>query len=159
MKKVFVECKPDQKLINFIAISKRLKIDMVHCGDKPRVLKNTLRNAGSIGIIDEDPGSPQSSLLKMFKEIKEDNDLGIRVYKGSNGSILIELRPRLEEWLLRLCRLSRINVKKHGFPSDPGLFKKIINQRLNNLEKLLEEPDQKSHKFRDFYQLIISLIH
>jgi len=134
-KKVFVECKPDMELIKFIVAIRGLRVDLIHSSNKSKVLKNTLKNAGSVGIIDEDPRSPQPGFLRKFKEIRKDNDLMIRIYRGPNGSILIELRPRLEEWLLRLCSFSGINPDKYGFPSDSGLFKKIINQKLGNFER------------------------
>ncbi|MHA1615882.1 MAG: hypothetical protein ACTSX9_01020 [Candidatus Njordarchaeales archaeon] len=160
MKEIIVECEPDKKLIETIVEVEKLKtrvdIDIIHAGDKPRVLKRTLKIAGSVGVIDEDLWSAQPSALKKFKEMSEDNDLMIRIYKGPNGSTLVELRPRLEEWLLRLCKLFGINPNEYSCP--PDLFKKIVNQKLDNLGKLLDELHRKSQHLKRFHQLMVDLI-
>ena len=61
---IYVECSPDAALVRKLGIPKR---EIRHSSGKGEVLKRVLKGA-SIGVVDEDPGSPQPRRLEEFKE-------------------------------------------------------------------------------------------
>ena len=75
----FVECKADLTLVR--ALSNAPANRIMHAGNKSGVLGKLIRARGrpnyqnSIGMIDQDPWSSQSSSLKRFKEMECCNDL------------------------------------------------------------------------------------
>ena len=52
---------------------------------------------------------------------------------------LIIFTPRFEEWIVSLCRQYGIMLSDYGLPTDSIRLHDIINSRLNNLERLLNE--------------------
>ena len=57
---IFVECKPDRTLIQFLL--EHFPAEIVHSGSKPGVCKKLEKNQNCIGLIDEDPESIQPFL-------------------------------------------------------------------------------------------------
>ncbi|MHA1267051.1 MAG: hypothetical protein ACTSRS_17565 [Candidatus Helarchaeota archaeon] len=56
------------------------------------------------------------------------------------NSVLIVLCPRLEEWIIKAADLCKMNMEsKFNLPRDPRRLKRIINYRLENLKRLINE--------------------
>jgi len=138
--------------------SKR-EIDIIHARNKSGVIKKVTNTPGSIGLIDEDSGSSVPNEMEEMMEEFEDPYTQVRIYGHKNGSKLIELRPRLEEWILRICDQSNIDPRKYSLPRDPELLHKIINQKLKNFQKLLEDLHEKHSKIlRKFINIVNNII-
>jgi len=126
---------------------------LIHAGNKNRVLKE-LSKRQAIGLVDEDPMAPRGSVTKEFHEQITDDILQVKIYRNSRGSRLIVLCPRLEDWLIRICRLSKVDISKYGLPRDPEELHKVINQKRKNLKILLEDLYRRSKIFPKFVTLL-----
>jgi len=157
--KVYVECYADEVLFEFIVRQKsRREIDIIHAGSKSRVIRKVTETLGSIGLIDEDSGSGLPKEMKEMIEEFDDPYTKVRIYGYKNCSKLIELRPRLEEWILRICDQSNIDPRKYSLPRDPELLHKTINQKLKKFQKLLEDLHKNSKILREFINIVNKII-
>ncbi len=98
---IYVECSPDAALIVKLGVPGR---EIRHSSGKGEVLKRVLRGP-SIGIVDEDPESPQPRRLEEFRL---ERDLGhLKVLRSMGGvSYLVIICPVLEAWVLRAARMA-----------------------------------------------------
>ncbi len=95
-----------------------------------------------VGVVDEDPDKNQPPLLRNFEEFANDERANIRILRLDKAKLII-LRPRVEEWILKVARNSGLNVREYGLPEDADK----LHERLR--PKRLKE--QKIHKkFREF---------
>lgn len=133
--KIYVECKPDEVLLRKLGIRPQ---SIRHAGDKGRVCRNLQKDRGSMGIVDEDPGSPQPSCMERLRLLQDQH--GIRVLEDPPcQSRLIVLCPRLEGWILDAARQAGIEVERRfGLPDDETRFHKIINLNIDKFEELIE---------------------
>ena len=112
--------------------------------NKTEVLKELKkkREEHIVGVVDEDPDKTQPPLLRNFEEFANDERANIRILRLNEAKLII-LRPRFEEWILKVARNSGLDVKKYGLPEDGDK----LHERLK--PKRLKE--QKIHKkFREF---------
>lgn len=125
--KYIVECKPDKYLIKAITNAPRKAI--VHAANKTEAIKTLLKTREpSIAIIDEDPGSPQPSLLKKFKLKQDFSRWGLKLYEeNSPEKRLVIISPRLEDWLLRAGKESGISFRRYNLPESAKKLHKVIN--------------------------------
>ncbi len=95
-----------------------------------------------VGVVDEDPDKNQPPLLRNFEEFANDERANIRILRLNEAKLII-LRPRVEEWILKVARNSGLDVKKYGLPEDADkLHERLKPKRLR---------EQKIHKkFREF---------
>ena len=70
-----------------------------------------------VGVVDEDPDKNPPLLLRNFEEFANDERANIRILRLNEAKLII-LRPRVEEWILKVARNSGLNVKKYGLPED-----------------------------------------
>lgn len=152
--KICVECRPD-----FITIQEFTSIcvdNIVHSGGKTRVLLDLLEKyTDSKGLIDEDPGSSQLTSIKKFDIIKNyHNERLMLLYNDERNNQVIVVRPRLEGWVLRASRLSRINPADYGLPTDEASLCTLINYRLDSFRRLI----QKLYSVSDCAQLLGNLL-
>ena len=139
---IFVECKPDFVLVNQF-ISRR---EIVHAGNISEVIKKVLKQAHSIGVIDEDPSSPKPTAFRKFVLRKTLADESLQIYTAKNKSKLIVLSPNLEGWILQVTRKEGINLRKYGLPENERELHEIINLNLAKFEKLLQDLIIKKNK-------------
>ena len=163
MLRIFVECYVDKEVIEFILRKIGINKPYVeHARGKNRVIKKTINSPRSIGLIDEDPWAVIPKEMNELKEESKDNSLykalQIAVYHSKECSKIIMLKPRIEEWLIRLCKLSKIDYTKYGLPPDISILKKVINAKLRKLRELLEELFEKSDHFREFVSIVNRII-
>lgn len=159
MPEVFVECYADEMFLEFAIRQADVKeIEVIHAKSKSKVIIEVTRTSRSIGLIDEDPkGSVPTEMEEMMEKF-DDSYMNIRMYEHKNGSKLIELKPRLEERVIRLCNISNIDPRKYGLPRDPELLHKIINQKIKNFKKLLDELFKNSKIFKKAVNIIKNTI-
>lgn len=133
---IFVECKPDRTLIQFLI--ENFPAEIVHSGNKPGVCKKLAKNQNCIGLIDEDPDSIQPSYidnLELEYDLEQDE---IRVLKDQiHNNRLIILKPRLEEWIIATARTCNIEMEPFGLDSNPNHLHSIINSSLDLFMELI----------------------
>lgn len=132
-KKVIVECKPDEKLVRVLGMT---RTDVAHQPNKGEVCNHLDRSDINLAIIDEDPGSGQPKLLEKFKEVEV--KYGIKKLQAKNKTILIII-PRLEEWILARCEASDVKPETFHLPSNNKRLKDEINYKLERWDELLQE--------------------
>jgi hypothetical protein len=113
---IATECYPDTYLIKQVFGVGNKKIN--HQGNKGKVVNYTVNNPGSMGMIDEDPDSHQPKILTQFKIVSTCGDLTFMEVK--NGSYLIQISPRLEDWFYKRAHIHRIDPKDYDLPRDPN---------------------------------------
>lgn len=143
IKKVIVECKPDELLAKSLGLNRK---EIVHQSSKGEVCNHLMKSEISLAIIDEDPNSSQPKHLDKLTKIEEKFDVRYLQLKSENKTILV-LKPRLEEWILKRCKESNIDIKKYHLPSNNKALKDVINYHLPYFEKLLNELKKKDEGF------------
>ncbi|MGC9178571.1 MAG: hypothetical protein ACP5G6_09250, partial [Conexivisphaera sp.] len=118
--------------------------DVIHGSNKSEVVKAVMKAAkegaeGVVGVVDEDPGSTQPRFLRDgFDVARELEHLEVLVLRGGSARLVI-LRPRLEGWVLRACKLCGVEPEKFGLSGDESALHRVINGRLDNFRRLLDE--------------------
>jgi len=133
-----VECKPERILVKTLTSTANRNI--IHSGGKSNVIIDLAkRYEDSKGVVDEDPGNLTPRSFQRFREVNsfEEHSLKILLDKERKNHLVI-LRPRLEEWILKAAKESRVNVKKYGLPDDPLRLHDIINVNTDRFEELIE---------------------
>lgn len=134
MKSVHVECLPDETLVKKLGFTQK---SITHHFGKSRVFKKLGEVSDQLAVVDEDPGSAQTSYEKQLKLVEESN--GIKLYRDNRGNKVLVLKVKLEDWILSACRLQEIKITKYNLPDKSGELHGIINSRISSLNKLLEE--------------------
>jgi len=144
--KYIVECFPDFHFVKVLTGVSRKQID--HAGNISEVIKRLLKTENAIGLIDEDPqGSKPSFFYRKFSLSKDFQNFAIYV-ESKNSNPLIVLKPRLEGWILKAAKKSKLSLKKFGLPETEEKLHKVINQKLNleKFKKVLEELLKRKNK-------------
>ena len=119
-------------------------------------MKRVLRGP-SIGLVDEDPESPQPRRLEEFEL---EHDLGhLRVLRSKKGmSYLVILCPVLEAWVLNAAKSAGVDVRRLGLPDDWRELHRIINARRiqDKFDRLLDEISR-SKEFQELKTVILEL--
>jgi len=144
---IVVECKPDKELVRWILERVKVRAKIYHRaykGGKGMVFDTVKRRIGVLAIVDEDPETPRHPLYKELKLIYSSKHLNVFVYTKSNN-VILELRPRLEGWLLAIINETKqkvIHVRDERFlhaklSAYPKLVKRILERVCHS--KILEE--------------------
>ncbi len=90
---IYFECKADEELITVLGITRR---ERMHAGNKPGVCKLLQKDRGSVGMIDEDHNSIQSTYIDEMTEVNYQEDIrsGSDVECGRTQSPCISLLAR-----------------------------------------------------------------
>lgn len=112
---IATECYPDTYLLHLFGV-RRKKIR--HMGTKGDVVNFIRDNPGSLGIIDEDPDSSQPKELNYYHIVSSFGDLTLMEKK--NGSYIIKISPRLEEWFYKRAKFHQIDPNDYKLPRDPN---------------------------------------
>jgi len=134
MKQVHVECKPDQELVSKLGVTRKF---LTHHQGKSKIFNKLGKNEGLLAVVDEDPGSTKTRYelsLKLQEELG-----GIKYYTDPSGNIVLELKGKLEDWIIMVCRKQKINILKYGLPEKPNDLHDVINYRLLNFSRLIDD--------------------
>jgi hypothetical protein len=100
----------------------------------------------AFGLVDEDPGSTPPPKIRRFTQERQLPAYSYRIlHDESRNNNLVALYPRLEEWVLNVCRVNDIDVTRFRLPSNSSILKNIINYRIPQLKSLLEELNDTEH--------------
>jgi len=134
---IFVECYADQVLVQ--AVRNIRVADIAHeLKGKGTICSRLQNKAGCTALLDEDPSSPQPPYLKELTlhqnlqthDIKEFRDI-------SRANIVVVLTPKLEDWILRACRISNVRLDAYSLPSTPSELHRVINYRLDKFNLMV----------------------
>ena len=135
--KVYTEGKADRSLVICLGV----KNGSVQTGRyKKGVLRRVAEESNVLGLVDQDPLTIQNYRKDMldFQLIEKRHSIESYEHKCT-GSQLIVLCPELESWIIKVSRVSKINISKYNLPSKASALHKIINSRIPNAEKLIQE--------------------
>jgi len=138
MKKIVVECNPDEKLVKALGAFRK---NVIHQPNKGAVCNFLKKNREYIGIVDEDPGSAKPSYLNEFKVVHQNNtELGFIVLQHPvHKTKVIVVQPRLEEWVINCCKRSNLILSKFGLPEDPKRLHSVLPSKLELFRKVIVE--------------------
>jgi hypothetical protein len=111
--KIAVECYPDEAVLRGLGVPRK---QVLHQARKGEVFNWLKRNAGSVGMVDEDPDSDQPRDLASYRQVQGAEGLLLLVRQGSSGQRLIVVRPRLENWLIQRARVCGVNPRQYQLP-------------------------------------------
>ena len=138
---ILVECKPDKELVKML-ISKKIDLKKItHGRNKSEIIKMLIKRGEKykIGIIDEDPGGTVPRVFNKYQLVKKYN-IDVDEYRiSASNNVLLILKPRLEEWFLKISKKSKLRLKDYKLPEDPDRLHKIINANLKKFEKALRK--------------------
>ena len=134
MRDLHVECKPDEALVKKLGYTSKT---ITHHSGKAKVFGKLKKSTSLIAMVDEDPGSPQSSYEKDLIFIEEVQ--GIKVYKDNMGNKIVVLKVKLEDWIINACKQSNIDISKFNLPIKANDLHSIINSKLPSFEKLISK--------------------
>lgn len=136
---LYVEGKADEVLVIGLGLTRG---EVSRELNKDEVLKQLDRQSHCLGMVDEDPNSPQPIQLSRMIVAADYDLLGLRVYADTTrNNRVILLRPRLEEWLLRAAQDAGLAVggRRYNLPSSPTRLHREINLDLSKVERLLAD--------------------
>ncbi|MBN2493792.1 MAG: hypothetical protein JXR96_04290 [Deltaproteobacteria bacterium] len=130
---IFVECYADTALVHFLGHeSETIK----HLGGKGRVVGNAWKYEGTVGLVDQDPGSNQPRRMKEFSTKEKMGSLQLKVHP-SRKSVLVVVPPRLEEWFLRAAKEAKVDIREFGLSDNAkDLHAELGSSTGRHLEKL-----------------------
>jgi hypothetical protein len=137
---IYLECEPDKALIRTLGISSK---EIKHEYSKGNVCNKLSKTKNSKGLVDEDPSSAQPSYIGRLKLLSFENNIKLLSDEKAQN-LLIVLCPRLEEWILRAAQELGINVEDYGLPNKANQLHKVINTKIENLVRLLENRKRQS---------------
>jgi hypothetical protein len=140
MRKVHVECLPDETLVKKLGITRKM---VTHHFGKSRVYNRLMRTNNEIAMVDEDPQSIKSDYEKQLIFVQE--GCGIKIYKDMRDNKILVLKIKLEDWIIAVCKEAQINITNFGLPQKPNDLHDVINHRLTNFEKLIDHLKQKEN--------------
>lgn len=115
---IITECFNDTELVYRIGFSGN---QVRHEYGRSRVLGRVEeKQKAVIGIIDEDPGAGQHPNMKEY-EFQKEGTKSIRLLKrkDNNTKRLIQICPRLEDWLCLVAKRNKISFPEIGVPDYP----------------------------------------
>jgi len=139
---IYLECNTDEALAKALGVHSN---EIFHSGNKGNVCRNLAKKQKSIGLVDEDPSSAQPSYFGKLKIRSNDNDIKF-MYDDKNKNYMIILCPRLEDWIIKAAKESRIDMKDYNLPDDAYELHKINFKSLNNFTKLIEDMEKRKCK-------------
>ena len=133
MRKVFLEGKTDFVFVRALGIPRK---NARVLDSKGEVCNYLAKHSEAIGLVDEDPGDTPSKYLQKLK--MTDLEHALLLYQDTkNNNKVVALRPRLEEWLLRICKQSGVKMSEFNLPDKPKELHYFLPQHPEHLEKLI----------------------
>jgi hypothetical protein len=151
MKKLHVECLPDETLAKKLGFASRL---ITHHTGKSRVFHKLKSTTNELAMVDEDPNSSKTTYETNLQFQQESN--GIKQYADNSGNKVLVLKGKLEDWILSICKAENIKPENFSLPNNPSQLHEVINQRLKSFERLLDalmqNPNSSIHELRKLLQ-------
>jgi hypothetical protein len=111
---VLVECYHDAALARALRVIRR---NLCHESGKGNVVKRLDKMDGdAVGLLDADPGATRPRGLGSYEEAERTGRLRLLVRRGDPSKRVVEVGPRLEEWLVVRANASGVNLANHRLP-------------------------------------------
>jgi hypothetical protein len=108
--------------------------------DKGKVLESVKKNQAKVSIIDEDPYSGQPSDLGNYIEKDSRSTIKLLARKDDDSKRLIQISPRLEDWLYSRALHNQISPMSFGLPKYPEDLHNIPRvDKKENFHRFLNE--------------------
>jgi hypothetical protein len=111
-KMVYLECFADEMLIGFLGITKK-QID--HHKGRTRIINSLKQGSSCVAVVDEDPQTPTPDYLKVCKVITNTHNIK-HLQHTKNKQHIFVLQPRLEDWLIKAAKASKLKLTDFGLP-------------------------------------------
>jgi hypothetical protein len=131
---IIVECFTDEFLVRLLGFSQ-----VKHESGKGKVLKSIRNKPGAIGIIDEDPDSDQPKERKEYFEIESGSQIKLLTKRDDESKKVIQICPRLEEWILDRAKQNHVSPRNFGLSNDPNDLHIPHIERRKNFQKFMKE--------------------
>lgn len=149
---IATECNPDTYLVHKVFGNRRKNCK--HQGNKGKVINFVVNNSGTIGMIDEDPDSNQPGILSSANIIERCGDLILMEMK--NGSFIIQISPRLEDWFYKRAKAQKIDPGEFGLPRDPNTLHSIPHyEEKSGFQKFIHSLAQSDNEMMTLRKWII----
>jgi hypothetical protein len=136
---IIVECYKDQALVYRIGFTP----DRVrHAHNKSRVLWTVEKRQKAVGIIDEDPSAGHPGYLKEYGEKDAIGRIKLLIRRDDDGKRLVQISPRLEDWLYGIAKRNKILPNRFGLPDDPEELHSMslgVGKNRENFQKFVDE--------------------
>ena len=143
---IIPECYIDSCLIEVLLVADKDFVN--HHKGNGKVAKEMQENFESefcLGIIDED--KEQLDYLKMFDEKKTTDYLKLWKHK-TKQHFIIQIRPVIERWILKICEENEINISDYNLPTDLKdllrITKSVSSRKDERLLKLFKQMKNKN---------------
>lgn len=135
MKPVVVEGIPDAELMKLFGFTTKL---ITKEGSKGNVCNRLEKSQNTLGVVDEDPTSEGiPSYLKILEQKCEAHNL-IHLFDSKRQNTVVMICPNLEEWLSKVVKDEKIDIKKDfGLPDTGKELHKVINREIPKFQKLI----------------------
>jgi hypothetical protein len=133
MREIHVECLPDEALVKRLGMTAKF---FTHHTGKSRMFFKLKYTSGVLAMVDEDPGSAKTSYERQLLFVTHQH--GISFYKDGADNKIVVLKVKLEDWVISICKLAKVDVTKFNLPNRPNELHEVINQRLRNFERLID---------------------
>ena len=134
MKQIHIECDPDELLVSKLGFTRKF---VTHHQGKSRVFHALGKSKLQLAVVDEDPGSARIPFEKTLEYVEEFE--GIKYFTDHSGNKIFILKGKLEDWIIFVCKQYKIQLSAFGLPDKPDDLHEVINQRLANFSKLIDE--------------------
>ena len=126
--RIITECFFDTMLIEKIIHNNKLIWHRKGCNNVVASLKNEkIRDWFKIGVIDKDKNPLH--YLKEF-ELYEADGFNFFWRKDDKLSIIIQLAPPLEQWVLDICKLEKLDIESIGLSTDLNTLRNYTKTRV-----------------------------
>lgn len=133
---VITECYKDKALVHRIGFPG----DQIwHEFGRSRVLGKVEQSKKPVvGIIDEDPYAAKPPVMKEYTFQKESTE-AVKLLKRKNDDTkrLIQICPRLENWLYIVARRNKVSPTQFGLPGNPEELHTVSLRNSGNFNKFL----------------------
>lgn len=134
MKEILVECNPDECLVKKLGFSKKL---ITHSYSKGNIYNKISKKSNIIAIVDEDPLSAKPGYHKNLIFVQE--NFGIKHYRDNSNNNIFELKVKLEDWIIDVCKKLRIEPDRFGLPNEANRLHNEINSKLDKFAQLIDK--------------------
>ena len=150
---IIPECYIDSCLVEVLLVADRDYVNH-HKGNGKvaKEMKENFEEDFCLGIIDED--KEQLDYLKEFKEEKITEYLKLWRHEKKHHYI-IQIRPVVEKWFMRICNENEINLPDFGLPADlkglTKITKSVASRKDERFVKLFKQMKNKNcHPVTEF---------
>jgi hypothetical protein len=130
----FFECYADESFLKCFGFTAK-QLSGGHSFSRSKVSSKLKKVNNSLGLIDEDPGSPKDEYLSQLLKLKplySDNNV-IVISEPSQNNRLFVIKPNLESWSVRIAKELGIDLEnpKYRLSMDPKKLHSILSQKDN----------------------------